>query len=439
MSKKTIAVLALIAGLSVSPVALAAEPDLEAAKALIQAGKYGEAYSLLEPFEFEKSGDLTFDYLLGTAALNSGNPSKATFIYERILAQEPNYVGVRLDMGRAYYEMGDYARAKVEFERVIVFGNLPPDIKSSADQYLAAIKQMEAGAKTVLTGYVEGSFGHDNNVSSSPSQTPIFLPGVPMYYDMPASSLKTPDKYWGLAAGMELNHQLSDQVSVYFGADASGRGYSAQTTANTATVSGRFGMNISQGSWVFRGGLNGASNQQHGVHYYDYDGANLEARYQLNPTHQLNASAQIMRLGFVDTALQAQNYAQSSLSVGWMYVYSGATALTLNATVGSEQAPNGRTDGGKRFKGLRAGWQTTFATVGVFLSAGAQRSQYDTQNPMFLANRDDKFYDLTAGLAWGFASNWSLRPQVGYTRSKSNIGFNDYSRTDASLNLRRSF
>ncbi|MEW6312813.1 MAG: surface lipoprotein assembly modifier [Pseudomonadota bacterium] len=439
MIKKITLVLCLV-GWLYSGVALAEGPDLDKAQAMLQEGKYAEAYSLLEPFEFEKSGDLTFDYLLGTAALNSGNPSKATFIFERILAQEPNYVGVRLDMARAYYEMGDYARAKIEFETVIVFENLPPDLKSAADQYLAAIKQLEAGAKTILAGYIEGTVGRDNNVNSSPSQTPIFLPGVPMFYDMPVSSLKTPDKYLGVAAGLEVNHQSSNQVSFYLGADLSGRGYDSQTSANTGTVSGRFGVNISEGAWLFRTGLNGSTSQQHGLHYYDTDGANLDVRYQINPSNQLNASGQLMRLHFVDPTLVAQNYEQSSLTLGWMYAYSGVTVLTLSATAGSEQAPNGRSDGGKRFTGVRAGWQSSLTeTIGAFLSVGVQRSKYDTQNSLFLVNRDDKFYDLSAGVTWGFAQVWSLRPQVAYTRSESNVAFNNYNRTDLSLNLRRSF
>jgi len=88
-------------------------------------GALCDAYQLLEPHEDRLAGDIKFDYLLARSALETGRPSKASFIYERILAQEPNYVGVRLEMGRAYLALGDYARAKLEFETVMRFENLP--------------------------------------------------------------------------------------------------------------------------------------------------------------------------------------------------------------------------------------------------------------------------------------------------------------------------
>lgn len=441
MSKKLAAILGLIAGLSMSSAALAAGPDLEKAQALLQAGKYSEAYSLLEPFEFEKSGDLTFDYLLGTAALNSGNPSKATFIFERILAQEPNYVGVRLDMGRAYYEMGDYARAKIEFETIIVFENLPPDLKSAAGQYLAAIQQLEQAKKTILAGYVEFGLGHNSNINSGVSQNPVYLPAYSMLYFMDPTGLKTPDRYLNLMAGLEINHQATDHISLYAGADVSGRGYDAHSASNYSSAAARAGLSVSSGAWMLRGGVNGSANLQHGVHNYDISGASVDVRYQVNQSNQLTASAQVMRLGFVDAALHAQNYDQSSMTIGWMHALgSGQTALTFSATGGSEQAPNGRDDGGKRFGGVRIGWQSSLTEkVGAFFSLGAQRSRYDSLNDTFLVNRTDNLYDLSAGVSWAFSPAWSLRPQVVYVRNDSNVLFNKYSSADYSLNLRRSF
>ena len=93
--------------------AQAPEPDIKKAEALIRDGKAAEAFALLEPYETKKAGDPVFDYLLATAALNSGQPSRAGFIYERILAVNPDYAGVRADMGRAYFAMGEIGRAHV--------------------------------------------------------------------------------------------------------------------------------------------------------------------------------------------------------------------------------------------------------------------------------------------------------------------------------------
>ena len=113
--------------------ALAADLDLARAEGLMKEGKAAEAYTLLEPFEFEQSGDIKFDYLLGIAALDSGKPDKATIAFERVLAVDPNFAGARIDMGRAYFQLGDFTRAKTEFETVLT-QNPPPAAKVTIDR-----------------------------------------------------------------------------------------------------------------------------------------------------------------------------------------------------------------------------------------------------------------------------------------------------------------
>ena len=133
----------------------------------MRAGRYADAYQLLEPHEDRLAGDVKFDYLLARSALETGRPSKASFIYERILAQEPNYVGVRLEMGRAYLALGDYARAKLEFETVMRFENLPPGLREQAQIYGKAADDYIAGKKTIGYGYVEAGYGYDSNAQAA--------------------------------------------------------------------------------------------------------------------------------------------------------------------------------------------------------------------------------------------------------------------------------
>ena len=154
----------------------AADADVvNQAEALLRAGRYAEAFQLLEPLEDKLAGDLRFDYLLARAALESGNPSRASFIYERILAVEPNYTGVRLEMGRAYYQLGDYARAKLEFETVLRFPNLPPDLRQQAQIYARAVEDQLAGKRLVGFGYIEYGYGYDSNPQSISSVSPISI------------------------------------------------------------------------------------------------------------------------------------------------------------------------------------------------------------------------------------------------------------------------
>ena len=77
--------------------------------------------------------------------------------------------------------------------------------------------------------------------------------------------------------------------------------------------------------------------------------------------------------------------------------------------------------------------------VRAFFLGGVQRGKYSDVNVLFDTKRVDSLYDVTAGITWSFAKNWSLRPQVVYYKNKSNLPLFEYDRTDVSVNLRRDF
>jgi hypothetical protein len=183
---------------------------------LVRAGKFADAYVLLLPHEDRLAGDLKFDYLLARSALESGQPSKASFIYERILAVQPNYLGVRLEMGRAYYALGDFARAKLEFETVLRFENLPADLRQQAQIYAGAAEQQLAGKRTVFFTYLEYGYGYDANPQSSTRISVITLAGGGTLI-LPQTALPQGDHYHALTAGGELVHAFTDQFSMFAG------------------------------------------------------------------------------------------------------------------------------------------------------------------------------------------------------------------------------
>ena len=54
------------------------------------------------------------------------DPARARELVQAAQAQPPNTVAAHLELGRAYYVLGQYAEAKIEFETVLRFDNLPP-------------------------------------------------------------------------------------------------------------------------------------------------------------------------------------------------------------------------------------------------------------------------------------------------------------------------
>jgi tetratricopeptide (TPR) repeat protein len=431
--------------------ALAADPDLAKAEALMGEGRAAEAYSLLEPFEFEQSGNLKFDYLLGIAALDSGKPDKATLAFERVLAADPNFAGARIDMGRAYFQLGDMTRAKTEFESVLM-QNPPPAARATIDKYLAEIEKQASAKQTKASGYVEATIGRDSNVNFATSERQIAVPALGnLVFTLNPGNVKASDTYLGLGLGGEVSHQLSSKLGLFVGADARVRDNRTQDSFDSLSADVRAGVALGEGADVVRLGVLGGKFNLDGKNNRNSSGASAEWRHLISTTNQLSTFLQHVRYRFEPT-ISVNDFDQNTLGANWLNIFNegkgmfSGTVLTGNDRVPSDE--NGtpmRADGGKRFNGVRLGAQFQLnGKLDLFMGIGAQFSKYGTPNASFSTpteslTRDDRLYDASLGLSWRLDNVWTLRPQVSYLRNNSNIVIYQHDRTDVSLTLRRDF
>src|SRR5574340_132046 len=419
----------------------AREKPLRDAEELIKGGKPADAYALLEPLEFDRSGEVRFDYLLGIAALDSGKPDKATLAFERVLAVDPNFAGARLDMARAYYQLGDMPRAKTEFEAVLKL-NPPEAARATIQNYLDAIAAQEAAKQTGFTAYLEGTLGNDSNVNNSTGQSQISVPFFNnAVFTLNPTNVRTADDYLGIAAGAEVNHNLDSNFAVYAGADLRDRSNFSKTAFSSLDINARAGVAFGSEADVFRVGVLGGEYTLGSARTRDTVGLNADWRHTFSPSNQLNVFGQYNQYRFVDVAMKVNDFDQQVIGAGWLHVLAdGKTALFGSLYYGTENdvAAGGRVDGPKRFTGLRVGGQSSFnEATELFASLGGQVGDYSVVNTAFLRQRSDKQYDLTLGANWHWDKLWTVRPQLTYSRNDSNIVIYGYDRTDISLTLRR--
>lgn len=432
------------------------EQVLNDADALIRSGKPVAAYALLEPFEFEHAGEVRFDYLIGTAALDSGKPDKATLAFERVLAVNPDFPAARLDMARAYYQLGDLPRAKTEFTMALK-QNPSEKTQASIEKYLNEITTREAGKQTHISGYVEGAIGHDSNVNNSTSQSQIFVDAFPAtIITLDPSNVKTSDHYYGVAAGGEITHTQNANIGLYAGADLKQRGNSTQKSFDSRGLNARAGLMLSAKADQLRIEVLGGRYNLGRSHNYDSTGLKGDWRHVFSPSNQLNVFAQSVQYRFVDPLMQPNDIDQQAMGLGLLHVLpDGKSTLSGSVHFGTEKdvAPiitltaigiinpsGGRNDGAKRFRGLRVGGQTViYEKAMLYASAGIQVGDYNKVNYLFLRQRHDRLYDLKFGADWHWNRLWTLRPQLNYSRNDSNIVIYGYDRMDVSLTVRRDF
>ena len=410
------------------------------AEGMFKAGRYAEVYQLLLPLEDRLAGELKFDYLLARSAFEIGQPSKASFIYERILAVEPNYLGVRLEMGRAYLALGDYARAKLEFETVLRFDNLPPDLRQQAVLYGKAADDLIAGKKTAFHAYAEYGFGHDSNAVAGTSVREIIpVNGIPIV--LPDSALEQSDTYHAFALGGEVIRALGERFSLIAGIDGRARAYRSVEAADMGNLDARFGVGYSDGASSARAGFTAGRYWLDDMKMRDALGFAAEYRRLVGKQNQVSVSALAAQFKFLPEELRVNDYNLYQFGLGWLHATAnGRTAIGTQLLFGVEKETSGREDGDKPFIGGRLSLQQSMTDrLGAFFLAGALHGKYANVNTIFGYKREETLYDVAAGVSWSFAKDWSLRPQVLYFRNNSNAPLFEYDRTDVSLNLRKDF
>ncbi len=271
-----------------------ADQITDRARLLLQQKNPQAAYRLLEPLESQRAGDPEYDYLLGIAALDSGERERAVFALERVLAVNPKHAQARAEIARAYFEMGEKVNAKREFENVRA-SNPPEAVKQTIDRYLSAL---EAGP-TRFSGFVELGFGHDSNVNSATSANQIAIPALGgIVAALAPSGVKQSDNFATAGGGLNYVYGFSPEWAVLAGVAANGKFNRQHGDFDTATVDGNLGLRWSRDKEAITVGYQGQDFQVNHDDFRRTNGAVAQWQHNYSEYSQVSIFAQAADLGY---------------------------------------------------------------------------------------------------------------------------------------------
>ncbi|MGB8435836.1 MAG: tetratricopeptide repeat protein [Burkholderiales bacterium] len=410
----------------------AAESDLARAEALVGAGKYQEAYDLLAPVESARKGDADFDYLLGRAALGTKRAGQALALFERSLATRPDSVAARLALGRAYFALGRYAEAKIEFETVLQFGDLPPDLLTQVETYDQAARQfLDEGKRLTGFGYAEIGIGR-YRVNDTPATT----------------SGEREDTFYNARIGGALNYALDGGNALDASLDYRFRYYDSDVR-NDSDWRWRTAWSRAFGESNLAIGFRGRNSYRGESTFRNDYGIFSNYRYRLDPDNQLTFGAQVWRRSYPNGRLRERSRSTVDASIGWVHsLLDGRATFTLTGHGGYNYATS-RPDGNSAIYGATVNFDYAITNrLDGFIFGWYERDAFNTDRIHFhpdsldetaILRRKDNLYEIGGGLVWEFAPTWSLRPEVLWIRDQSNsVNFN-YSSTEVWINLRKGF
>lgn len=404
----------------------------------LRLGQPQTAWTLAQQQLPEHAGEPAFDFVAGLAALEAGQPQHAVMALERVLIVQPSFHRARLELARAYYQLGDYAAARREFQAVDAIGP-PPSVRKRVESFLTEIQRREDAARTQVTGYVELRPGWDSNVASATADSSVDIPALGVI-DLSEDSRARGDRFLDKNAGITLVRPLDKRRAVF--ADVAYRDRENVETQlyDTRSIGLSGGMAWAREADRLRVPVQYQVLYLANAEYRRLAALGVEWSRDFDPRNQVLAFGQWGAIRYPDDTSRDVNLLLGG--AGWSHRYAELPLLlSTSAYLGDESAresagdPNGRT-----YYGVRLGAQWTGIPAHTpYASLSWQHSGYDAVNAVFVRTRSEDFAELRLGWGWQPRQRWNVTAEASFVDNGANIALYDYTRRQYAVGVRYQF
>ncbi|MCE2950102.1 MAG: tetratricopeptide repeat protein [Betaproteobacteria bacterium] len=417
-----------------------ADAVTEQASQLLAARDARGAFALLSPHEPQRAGDPAFDFLLGVAALDAGQPTRAIFALERVLEARPDHAAARAVIARAYLAVGETDTSRREFTAARQ-APLPPEATAGIDRYLDAISRIEASRTFQLRTFVEARVGRDSNVNSATGTAQIAIPALGgLVVTLDPQGTRRPDTFGSLAGGVNVRAPLRADLAFVGGVSATQVMNRREDRFDTGNLDGSAGLSWTRGRDTFGLALQANRFLLDGSRFRDATGLVGQWQHDYSATTQVTLFGQLARLSYPSQSIRDADRGVVGVGAAHAFRPAGLVAYGSLYAGREDERAGGVPHLGHSLAGARAGAQwSPGAAHTLFVDAGFEQRRHGGPEPFFLDTRRDEQYSLTAGLHYVPARDWRITPQVALTRNHSSITLFDFSRSVASVALRREF
>ncbi len=404
-------------------------------KSLVEQGRFAEAFDL-GMHNQNLAGDPVYDYFFGVAAIDSGRASLGVLALERVLLDNPGNDLARLELARGYFVVGDFERAREEFQ-FMRGKQLPAAVQSSVDRYLTAIRAADPRFRIVRRTFVEYGGGYNSNVNSATSASTIEIPSIgPITLDQ--SSRPSASVLSHLALGTQVQGPITSETKYLVGLEANYRGYAQRDTFDQGSVTALGGLDFTLGDNNLKTSGYFSSALLDGGRFRDTTGVVLDWSRPLDKETQLRAALSYSLLRYAK-ANAGRDANLPSLSLGFNR-YLGTpwkVVLDVDFNLAEEANIRHRDDFQRDILGVRS--DVHFYPGGRWLGnagAGLSVSKYAGIDPLLLDRRRDTLFSLDAGVQYQLTPGWSARGEIAYLRNQSTLDLYSYSSVLSTVKMR---
>jgi tetratricopeptide (TPR) repeat protein len=417
----------------------AGDQSLSDLRRLVDAGQFDAAFKQATT-QAALQGSPHYDFLLGVAAVNSGHLAQGVLALERHLAVVPANDRARLDLAKGYYELGDYYRARQEFEFVLRYSP-PKDVQVNIQKYLDAMQTREViTSRASSRSYIEVGLGKDSNVNAGTYKSQIDLLTGPIILSDPNAS-EAQSSFVQVSGGTQWLRRVDTSLAVFAGLDFDLKHNPAATQYNTTNLGGYSGFSVGKGSGLYRLTLSEGQMRVNGEKYRNTLSVTGEGQFSLGQGYSATGVAQYSELAHAQENA-VRDARMMTLGAGVQRTFQSAWHPTVGAqvTVAKESNLHLRDDLSRQVMTARLSLAAN-PTERLSISAGLSRQQssFDLADIAFGTVREDAMWSLDLGANYLWDRHWLIRADLQYTDNESNQGLYNYRRSLVGLRSRYLF
>jgi len=401
---------------------------LRNAESRLAANDAAGAWDLLSPREAELAGNTYYDYLLGIAALDTGRTSEAIFSLQRALTVEPGFSGARMELARAYFEVGNTDQARPLF-LALLDESPPPGVRDVLQQYIAAIDSGPRRPDARFVPFIELTAGHDSNANGSTDSNQF------LGFTLSPQNVAIDSPFGELGVGFNYSRPNGNQSAWYLGGRAGHRHNSDASFIDSSVVSGVGGVSWRRGATFGRAGIDGYWAARDGDSNENYAGADLLIGRAVSDSWDLSVGLRAGALRY-DDLIEVLDVNRLLARFKASYRFSSLGSFSIELIGGQDDAQEtGSPYGNDKFGG-RLSLSAPMGDHSLYLAAGLLTSDYD--DVFYGVPREDD--QLTATVQVEFrdvmTEGLSLIPRVRYVDNDSGVALYSYDRVEVGLMLR---
>ena len=417
----------------------AGEQGLNDLRRLVDGGQYEAAYKLATT-QTSLLGSPHFDFLLGLAAVNSGHLAQGVLALERHLSAVPANDRARLELAKGYYELGDYFRARQEFEFVLRY-NPPKDVQTNVQKYLDAMQTREViTSRASSRSYIEVGLGVDSNVNAGTyeSQIDLITGTVPL---TDPTSTEAQSSFIQVSGGTQWLRRVDANLAIFAGLDFDLKHNPEATQYNMVNMGAYSGFSVGKGPGLYRLTLSEGQMRVNSEKYRNTLSLTGEGQFSLGQGYTATGVAQYAEMAHAQVNA-VRDARMLTLGAGVQKTYQSAWRPTVGVqlTYAKEFNLHLREDLSRHVVTTRlslAANPTDRVSVSVGLSR--QQSTFELADIAFGTVREDAMWSADVGVNYLWNRHWLIRADLQYTDNESNQGLYSYRRSLVGLRSRYLF